>query len=59
MCSLEVEIGQRKSNYISQVPSSPINACRGQKQPDKYGEILEAKAYLGKDLKEKCSSEHY
>ena len=33
-CTLEVKIGQRKSNYISQVPLAPINACRGQKQPD-------------------------
>ena len=37
----------------------PINAHRGQKLPDDFDEILQAKANLGIYLKEKCYSEHY
>ena len=31
----------------------------GQKQSDKFGEIFQPKAYLGKYMREKYSSEHY
>ena len=34
--------------------AEPINAHRGQKQPDNFDEILKVKAKLGKYLKEKC-----
>ena len=30
-----------------------------QKQPDIFGEIFHPKEYLGKYLKEKCSSDHH
>ena len=35
----------------------PIGAHSGQKQPDNFGEIFQAKAELGKYLTEKCWSE--
>ena len=36
-----------------------MNAHSGQKQPDKFDEIIHAKAFLGKYLKEKYFSEQY
>ena len=36
-----------------------IGAHSRQNQPDNFDEIFQAKAELGKFLKEKCSSEYY
>ena len=41
------------------VPLEPINAHSDQKQPDKFDKIFQAKAYLGKYLKEKYFSDQY
>ena len=35
----------------------PISTQSGQNRPDNFENILPTKAYLGKHLKEKCSSE--
>ena len=54
-------IGDRSNrDYMLVFLFNPLNAYSGQfKQSDNFDEILQAKAKLGKYLKEQCCSEYY